>query len=1044
MPPPNIIAPDYDDVGTAEQRDAVAVAVASSAGPAAEGAAAWASAAVSAVYAPLRRGLAHHIAACVTAVVAQLMTAASAGEWCEAAAQCLWVVGLLDAGSPLHALLSEFVLVFFLLCTFHVNAALEKQAKIVARVPRHLVGAVYEGAVAVIAGRLSAAEYKVQIASLLDGVTDSRGAPYLRADGSSAWWDYFSSEWLTRDSFVLASLAFRAHLSHFLLHTNNKCEAELFSVLGHALTSLVANMSEGEAMRAISGSPLPDEASARGQSRSITGRSLLTLWHMLRGFAKIRGGWRREAVLHAASRLADRAAFEAEAAAAAGADDAAAPVCFSAGVGSRDLGAIDIGGTAAGLAPSAPMPIGSPPAMANMGTAQAHALGYRTAEARRAALLDDDGRMRDGGHTVSFFLAAMRRVTRELLPLPPSVAAAVRPVDAQSDLAGTPAGRLALLAAPGAATADFRLLQVRGTAHLLYVAKLLAFAVPPDLLAVLDDVLCKGGKALAVWSDDAARLATSQRVLEAIRDKAHPLPRRDDFFVPPPGTSVGARAAPPTAPHVDIVYFVQPEVSATAVSRECVRIFDGGCRLSLRTRKPLDFNYLIPLFDQLGMAAELDRTGRGASPVPAGYVGRQCVADTTEVGSRPRQHFGPGGCPALSEVAHRRTQREEGGGYVHTPLVQPSEPPLVVRRRILAIVPHGKPAVADLLESVLMFLLARAGVSLYNATPGPGPSSGGARYLEDIGEERAQLDVDVESLVAVSGSRTMALRAAGDSVQALFLRRALLTGARLVQAGAFFRNGAPVVVPGAVSQLDAADVLLARSGRPVVRVQLALDACSCGAQQLLCAHLLWARMWFEAQTGVAFPVTSADWLLFAPPSAGRSQAGRSVQARATRPAAGPPLRPVEAAAAAAMSTASALVLLRYASEADMVALAQSAQRLASDALASAQRARFGRGLSHAGAPHMRGGLRTAAQITEEQERRRTLIAVPPDRRGHARLHLALRTRAHPGQRHGRATGPAGGGLHPHPRAGGARPHGGVHGRAAALRARAGTGAGAHD
>ena len=166
-----------------------------------------------------------------------------------------------------------------------------------------------------------------------------------------------------------------------------------------------------------------------------------------------------------------------------------------------------------------------------------------------------------------------------------------------------------------------------------------------------------------------------------------------------------------------------------------------------------------------------------------------------------------------------------------------------------------------------------------------------------------------------------------------------------------------------------------------MRVQLALNACSCGVRQLLCPHLLWARLWFEAETGQPFPVSGADWQLFPSPSAGRVSLRESRALHALPPSpASSPLRPAEAAAAASVSAASTLLLLPHVSEADMPGLAQAASRLASAAWDSALRARFGYGLSDSGASSvMRGGLRSQAEIEEETERRRVLVVPAPER-----------------------------------------------------------------
>lgn len=168
-----------------------------------------------------------------------------------------------------------------------------------------------------------------------------------------------------------------------------------------------------------------------------------------------------------------------------------------------------------------------------------------------------------------------------------------------------------------------------------------------------------------------------------------------------------------------------------------------------------------------------------------------------------------------------------------------------------------------------------------------------------------------------------------------------------------------------------------------MRVQLALNACSCGVRQLLCPHLLWARLWFEAETGQPFPVSGADWQLFPSPSAGRVslRENRALHALPPSPASSP-LRPAEAAAAASVSAASTLLLLPHVSEADMPGLAQAASRLASAAWDSALRARFGDGLSDSGASlkaSCAAALRSQAEIEEETERRRVLVVPAPER-----------------------------------------------------------------
>ena len=850
------------------------------------------------------------------------------------------------------------------------------------RVPRAHCKAVYAGAVAVIAGRLSAADYKVQIDALFEGTA------YLRSDGSSAWWDYFSEEWLGRDSFILCSLAFRTRLMHFLLHTNNKCESEIFSILGRWLPKLMANLSEAEAIRVTTGFPLPDDVSARGQRRSIVGRSLMTLSNMLGLSQKNTGGWRREAVLKHAESLGDRASLYADSAAAAAKAAAAAGDDSSDDAGPADaghtrldarisdeaahaLGTVVIGGEEAYMKPSASVPADAPPMMKGIDSTQAFALGYQTQLIRQAKGLDDDGRARQQGALLNHFVVAMNRIA--MTKPTPKTAAVQRPQEAVIAIGETAAGRLALLTRPSASNADFELLQQHHgrsvMPQVLYIAQLLTLGVHPDLLATLDDVL---RTAPDVWYDDTLRLAAAERVMAVMKDCVWPLARRSDFLVPPQGSSVGPRAPPPTMPHVDIVYFVWPEFPARAALRQGEIVWKHGCRKSLLTHAPLDIGFTIALSDQLGMAEVLRSAGRDGASVPAGYVGRECHRNADTCFTRPGQHFAPGGSTALSEVAHRRSMREGiGAGIVYTPLMRDGDAPLTVRRRIIAALPHGNVDAIDLLESVLMYLLSRAGVCLYNSTPGPGPSSGGARYLEDSGDTRAMLDVQLEALLSSAGATTLSRRAAGDSVSQPFLRRALLTAKRFVEAGQVCNNGKPVVAEsGVVSQLLAADMLAARNGRPAVIVQLALNACSCGPPQALCGHLVWARQWYEANFKRSFPVTGADWLLFTLRCGSRpAQPARFFTHTAPPPAAAAQLRPADAAAAAGMSLVSALLLLPHAQEHSMSEFAVIAARLAADVARSTQKALSGGSYSHSGSGHaIRGGLRTQREIAEERAR----------------------------------------------------------------------------
>ena len=214
MQPPGTLAATFEEVATAELRAAAAEATYP---PSLQVVAEWVGPTIAGAYPLLRRGIAKHIVTCVSISLAVLCAAVSAGEWSEAAAQCLWARDMLAPECHLATLLDEFVLVFFLLCTFHVNAALEKNAKLSHRVPRQHVQAVYSGAIAVIAGRLSFDEYKAQIGELFGDLRGPRGEPY-------DWLEYFTSQWMSRDSFALCSLSLRARLAHLLIHTNNKCE----------------------------------------------------------------------------------------------------------------------------------------------------------------------------------------------------------------------------------------------------------------------------------------------------------------------------------------------------------------------------------------------------------------------------------------------------------------------------------------------------------------------------------------------------------------------------------------------------------------------------------------------------------------------------------------------------------------------------------------------------------------------------------------------------------------------------------------------------
>ena len=634
----------------------------------------------------------------------------------------------------------------------------------------------------------------------------------------------------------------------------------------------------------------------------------------------------------------------------------------------RAIGNIIIGGAAAGYLPSAPLHVGAPPPMGRQDTRQAHALGYRPQTERAAAGLDDDGRSSNNGQALHLLVTRARHLGKGM---PTSVTVApIRPTEFIAAMGLTPAGRLALLTRPGTATADFELLADRRPAHTQLVAQLLGSCVPCGIIDALDEVLC-GRSVMWPWPDDATRLRAGSRVFRAILVHGHPVPQRSDFLLPPPGGSVAVRAAPGTVPDVDCVYFVAPSLPAYAALREGERVFAHRCTLSLLSHRPLDLGYMIPLADQQGMARVLASENHGSEAVPAGYVGRERVSSAAQRFGRPRHHFVPDGCPALSEVAHCRRLRE--GGYVHTPLLRDGESPLAVHRRILALLPQCTTAKhVDLLETVLMYLLARAGLALYNGTPGPGPTSGGGRYFEATSTHGALLDEALEALHSAAGPAALASRAPADFVQAPFLRRALLTGALLVDSGIYYREGANFTL-SAASQLFSMDALISRGGRPVQRIQLAFNACSVGCPQLLCFHIMWGRMWFEAETGGAWPAIDADGLLYTTARGGRA-ATASQRYRIAASSLPPAVRPAEAAASAGMHATAALLLLPHVSERDMGALATAAARLAVDVASSAQRACFGSGLSYGSAARaLRGGLRSQAEIAAETARQRVVL-----------------------------------------------------------------------
>jgi len=239
--------------------------------------------------------------------------------------------------------------------------------------------------------------------------------------------------------------------------------------------------------------------------------------------------------------------------------------------------------------------------MARQDTRQAHALGYRPQTERAAAGLDDDGRSRDNGLALHQLVTRARHLAKGM---PASVAVApMRPAESIAALGTTPAGRLALLTRPGAATADFELLADRRLAHTQLVAQLLGSCVPRGIIDALDEVLC--GPVIWPWPDDATRLRAGSRVFRAILVHGHPVPQRRDFLLPPQGGSVAVRAAPGTVPDVDCVYFVAPSLPAYAALREGERVFARRCTLSLLSHRPLDLGYIIPIADQQGMARVL-------------------------------------------------------------------------------------------------------------------------------------------------------------------------------------------------------------------------------------------------------------------------------------------------------------------------------------------------------------------------------------------------------------------------------------------------------
>lgn len=922
-------------------------------------------------YAPLTRGLASLIDEAVGAARVAAAAAKTMGAWNEAAAPLAAVRSLLAPGSALAMLLDKYLLVFGLTCIFHVHEALETNAKQSTKLPFVLAKVAVYGFKQVIAGEVEYAKYK---ADMLGRLAEHAG--YARTDGSSAWTDYLEEHMLSRAWWSTISGRFRALYARWLVETNNRVEAELWSVLQGLVNNLMSTLSFREVLRVLCGL-FGDPSSQR---RSVVGRITARLRRIVAGRQPARGGYRRERTLRDFGNILSRAALP-------------SPVPYVrfdprlSPATARVLGAIVIGNGASGLRASAPLPVDAVP-MDRLSAAAVHEQGFRPLEARHRVLRDgqlDDDRGRhevDAGARVQAACAAARRAAA-VLP-PPLVTGAAAAAAAVTN-ASTPSSIIAHALRPALPLcSEYSALHARGHGE-QRLRRLLHHYGQPEV---------NGGLAPLAVAAPPEWLVVGERRLSA--DAAVTALNRFGFLVPEssdwlhlPGASAAVRRAASKAPDVAIVYTVVVSMSAAAWLREYERVFgESGCSLSTRTHEPLDPGFLVALVDAQPMAAAAVRAGRGDEELPAAFVGQWSSSDAAKRCSGLLKHGGPGGCPAVSELVHASTN----GAYVWTL----GRARVRLTRRILAWLPREPQQDVDMLTSGYQALLALCGVVMLNSSPGA--PADGRRYLHDGagGSLPAAVDDALDAHERAVGVAALASRAGVEGVVQPHLRVVLQLGLALLAARQYLVGGAPpapALASGSgelvFSQAQCLAAVRAWRGETPRYVQLAVYACTCPARRLrlVCACQHAARLWYSRRTGKAFPVADSEDALYTPAGfrAGAPQQSHAPQRYSLRQAAAaaaapPPLSRAASLLEAALHLSAAAAVLPHVREGDEPEVLSLARRISGLSVGGAQRGLLdGTDLWPGGIHGVRGGLVTVGEIERQAAMARSeLDSLPLD------------------------------------------------------------------
>ena len=420
----------------------------------------------------------------------------------------------------------------------------------------------------------------------------------------------------------------------------------------------------------------------------------------------------------------------------------------------------------------------------------------------------------------------------------------------------------------------------------------------------------------------------------------------------------------------------QVKLSAVDWVREGHRVLRDGQSLSLMSRAPVDWDFMMTLNEMLPMAELLVRDGQGDELLAATFVGVENFgpgATPSQRGSLPYSFGWRGGERLFREFfALRKLSR---GVSVFMPLGA-----ALVDRRIVAVLP-AKPAQVELAYQAFMCLLSSTpGVVLATACP---QSDRIWSHSHRLLNERSLMDEMCEELLDSLDEADLDSRRVGDNVGG-YLGRALRCASTRLENGLLLRGQEPVapvlVVPKSstkeFSQLQCIMALLTnRNATRAHRVSLWCNSCTCdAADSIVCPLMVFVRL-FHLGSGRPPIWHDREHILYLPPSDVKvpvpqpSHGGSRVSTSAA------PVSHELTVLNAAAAVIALLNLLSDGSTEEAREIESTVGLLGAKMLAARAHSTLGAGANHSGKQRSAGGLLVALEIEMRNSKNKTLVGV---------------------------------------------------------------------